>query len=478
MARACIRRDLAADYADERESDRIRNGRQIRQVLFDFVLIRENLRSSAASLSCKMMSLDVEKDRTLEVEIERLLPGGVGLAHSEGLTLFVLLAAPGDVLRVSLDRIQGRLGFASIVEVLKPSPVRIEPPCPFFGRCGGCDFQQLTYEAQLDVKVEIIRDCLHRIAKIEIPREILITPSPQQWRYRARANWQVDSMAKLLGYFERGSNRVCDVEYCAVLVPELQETLEKVRNEILAETTAALPRDIDAVVGDEGLSVAPPFAGFKRDIVSRSIGNETYYFSAAAFFQVNYQLLEPLIAEALRDATGQTAVDLYCGVGLFTLPLARRFERVTGVEAHPGATEFARRNIEYAKRAANPIPGSPIAQPGWSGTVKEGIERNLGGVEIVTARVSDWLRTHSHSFEPVNFLLLDPPRTGCENRDIAGILALSPEQISYVSCDPATLARDLKKLTAAGYSLDSIAAFDMFPQTHHVETVARLLREA
>ncbi|HEY2973516.1 MAG TPA: hypothetical protein VGJ48_13465, partial [Pyrinomonadaceae bacterium] len=302
--------------------------------------------------------------------------------------------------------------------------------------------------------VEIIRDCVQRIAKIEAPREIPITASPHQWRYRARANWQVDSVAKLLGYFERGSNRVCDVEFCAVLVPELQETLEKVRNEILAGITTDRLRDIDAVVGDEGVSVAPPFANFKRDIVSSRIGNETYYFSAEAFFQVNHDLLEPLIAEALRNAKGQTAVDLYCGVGLFTLPLARRFERVTGVEAHPVAAEFARRNIEPAKRGGN--------------------ETSSGSLEIVGARVGIWLSDHSRSFGPVDFLLLDPPRTGCENRDMAGILALRPAQISYVSCDPATLARDLKKLTAAGYVLDSIAAFDMFPQTHHVETVARL----
>ena len=114
------------------------------------------------------MELENEKERVLEVEIERLLPGGVGLAHAEGLTLFVSLAAPGDIARVKLERVQGEVGFASIVEVLKPSPVRIEPPCPYFGRCGGCDFQQLSYEAQLKAKVDIIRDCLHRIGKIEL----------------------------------------------------------------------------------------------------------------------------------------------------------------------------------------------------------------------------------------------------------------------------------------------------------------------
>jgi tRNA/tmRNA/rRNA uracil-C5-methylase (TrmA/RlmC/RlmD family) len=386
-----------------------------------------------------------DKDRTLEVEIERLLPGGVGLAHADGLTVFVSLAAPGDRLRVRVDRVQGAVGFASIVEILTPSPLRIEPPCPYFGRCGGCDFQQLAYQAQLDAKVEIIRDCLHRIAKIEAG-EIPMTPSPNEWRYRARANWQVDADAKLLGYFERGSNRVCDVGYCAVLVPELQETLEQMRGDIFNET-ARPPRAIDAVVGLEGVSVAPPLAGFKTDIVSRVVGAETYRFSADAFFQVNHELLEALIAAAIGEEKGKTAIDLYCGVGLFTLPLARRFERVIGVEAHPRGAEFARRNLEATK---------------------------LENAKVITARVGDWLNHHARSVGVVDFLLLDPPRTGCENRDIAGILALQPARISYVSCDPATLARDLKKLTAAGYSLDSVAAFDMFPQTHHVETVVRL----
>lgn len=387
-----------------------------------------------------------QEEKTFEVEIERLLPGGVGLAHADGLTLLVSLAAAGDVLRIKIDRLQGKVGFASIVEILKPSPVRIEPPCPYFGRCGGCDFQQLTYKAQLETKVEIIRDCLRRIAQIEAPGAIRITPSADEWRYRARANWQVDVPAKLVGYFERGSNRVCDIEYCAVLTPQLQRTLERVREDIKADTLVPRARDIDAVIGDNSISVAPAFAGFTPDTIRRRIGNETYSFSAETFFQVNHALLEPLIAEALGSARGQFAVDLYSGVGLFTLPMARRFARVTAVEAHPKATEFARRNLETAK---------------------------LENVEVVTLGVAHWLK-HSRPFEPLDFLLLDPPRVGCENAAIAGILALRPRRLVYVSCDPATLARDLKKFIDDDYKLDSIAAFDMFPQTHHVETVARL----
>jgi 23S rRNA (uracil1939-C5)-methyltransferase len=421
-----------------------------------------------------MTSVEPEK-KILEVEVERLLPGGVGLAHAEGLTLFVSLAAPGDVLRVVIDRIQGKVGFASIVEILKPSPLRIEPPCPCFGRCGGCDFQQLTYEAQLNAKVEIIRDCLHRIARIETPIDIPIVPSPNQWEYRARAMWQVDatnSSHKLLGYFERGSNRVCDVEYCAVLVPELQSSLEQVRKEFRAAEAVERLRDIEVVAGDQGLSFAPLLAGFHTDIVSRVIGNETYHFSAEAFFQVNHQLIGPLIAEALRyangggraaeddpgalvagdttaESTGKTAIDLYSGVGLFTLPLGRRFERVVAVEGSFRATDFARSNLEFAE---------------------------LSNVEVIATRAADWMKQHARAFGPVDFLLLDPPRAGAENAVIAGILTLSPRRIAYVSCDPATLARDLKKLIAGGYSLDSVVAFDMFPQTHHVETIAHLSR--
>jgi 23S rRNA (uracil1939-C5)-methyltransferase len=383
-------------------------------------------------------------EKIFEVEIERLLPGGVGLAHAEGLTLFVSLAAPGDLVRVKTDRVQGTVGFATIVEVLKPSALRVEPPCPYFGRCGGCDFQQLTYEAQLQAKVEMIRDCLHRIAKLEVG-DIPITPSVNEWHYRSRATWQLDSDARLLGYFERGTNRICDVEYCAVLAPQLQQTLEKVRTYV-ATKTSRQPRHIDAVLGDEGLSVSPAIAGFTARVISRHIADENYYFSADTFFQINHEMLEPLIGAAMGDVTGQKAIDLYCGVGLFTLPMARRFARVTGVEANARAAEFARRNVAAAK---------------------------LENIEIANLGVADWLK-HSRSFEVLEFLLLDPPRVGCENAVIAGILAMRPRRIAYVSCDPATLARDLKKLIAENYTLDSVAAFDMFPQTHHVETVARL----
>lgn len=386
-------------------------------------------------------------NETVEVEIERLLPGGVGLAHADGLTLFVSLAAPGDRLRVKIDRVQGKVGFASVVEIVEPSPVRVEPPCPYFGLCGGCDFQQLTYEAQLAAKVEIIKDCLHRIAKIEGPIDVPILPSPREWQYRTRAMWQVDADKQKVGYFVRGSREVCDVEYCAVLVPPLQNTLEKVRGEIISGDLDPAPRDISVVLGDDGISMTPPTAGFETTEVHRVVEDEIYEYSAEAFFQVNHGLLEALIAEAVGNVTGKLAIDLYSGVGLFTLPLTRRFEEVVAVEENPEAMRFARRSLESA-----------------------GLDR----IELANLDVGEWLQ-HYRSFEPIDILLLDPPRTGVENKVISGIVGLRPQRIVYVSCDPATLARDLKKLIAEGYAFDRITAFDMFPQTHHVETVVHLI---
>ncbi|MBV9211143.1 MAG: class I SAM-dependent RNA methyltransferase [Acidobacteria bacterium] len=383
----------------------------------------------------------------LEVTIERILPGGAGLAHAEGLTILVGLAAPGDRLRVKVDRKRGSVAFASIIEIIEPSPARVSPPCPYFGHCGGCDFQQLDYKAQLSAKVEIIRDCLRRIARIDFPQDIPITPSPDAWRYRSRAQWQFDARQKLFGYFERGTHNICDVASCPVLAPALEEKLEELRERV---RQGQMPREVgefQAVAGDEGASVFPPFDEEETREVSRRIGDYLYRFSAEGFFQINQALLPALIDAAIAEARGEHALDLYCGAGLFTLPLSKRFARVTGVEAHAGAVASGLRNLAHA---------------------------NASNAHLECSLVGEWLHQHASSLAPLDFILLDPPRSGTEDGVIAGILAARPQNISYVSCDPATLARDLLSLQTGGYQLDSIHAFDMFPQTHHVETVAHL----
>jgi 23S rRNA (uracil1939-C5)-methyltransferase len=411
----------------------------------------------------------------MEVTIERILPGGFGMAHTDGQTIMVSLAAPGDHVRIRVDRVKGNVSFASIEEIIRPSLHRVEPPCPYFGRCGGCDFQQMNYQAQLDAKAEIIRDCLRRLARIENIPDFQITAAPDPWHYRSRAQWQYDAVRQRLGYFESGSRNVCDVAECAVLAPQLQSTLESLRARM---ASGSLPdaRDFRAVIGDEGASISPPARGRSptdmgdselavdnkvvRDI-SRTLQGESYRFNADSFFQANDGLLPSLIDAALGDAGGKTALELYCGVGLFTLPLARRFARVVGVESDPAAANFARENVAVAGLTNAEVVMHDVGV--WLDEVKR---HDLSRLSEESANALQ---------DQIDFVLLDPPRTGAESRVIAGILGLQPRRIAYVSCDPATLARDLKKLIAGGYHLTSIAAFDLFPQTHHVETVVHLV---
>jgi 23S rRNA (uracil1939-C5)-methyltransferase len=388
--------------------------------------------------------------------IERILPGGLGIGHAEGRTVMVPLAAPGDRLRVRVERERGNVAFAAIEEIINPSPVRIEPPCPYFGRCGGCDFQQLKYEAQLEAKREIVNDCLRRIGGLASIPNFQIIAAPNPWHYRARAQWQYDVVRQRLGYFESGSRRVCDVAECAVLVPELQLTLESLRAQMQNGLLPEDARDFRAVAGDNEISIAPAWGsdpavrerassshdGRVRN-VTRAIHGETYILNAESFFQTNVDLLPQMIDYAVADASGRAALDLYCGVGLFTVPLSRKFDRVIGVEDDDQSAKFARANLANA---------------------------NLTNAEIMNADVGNWLQGYRD--RSPDFLLLDPPRAGAESKVIKGIIELAPPRVCYVSCDPATLARDLKKLIAGGYTLDSLVAFDMFPQTHHVETVA------
>jgi len=437
----------------------------------------------------------------MEVTIERILPGGLGLAHADGQTVMVALAAPGDRLRVRVERAKGTVAFASIEAIIEPSPYRVQPPCPYFGRCGGCDFQQMNYEAQLAAKKEIIRDCLHRIAKIDAP-DFQIVAAPNQWHYRSRAQWQFDAERKRLGYFESGSRRVCDVAECAVLVPELQWVLEDLRASMADELLAGDAQYFRAIAGDETAVAA---AGFERshrtssqhrhDLedsvssieeeieeeigeVTRTIAGETYHLGAESFFQTNVELLPQLIEEAIGEQHGDSAIELYCGVGLFTVHLARRLRDVIGVEDDADAAEFARENLANAG-----LPNAEVIKS----DVGEWLDLECGGIAQRRRRFgSD--RQHPDKSEhqkeiqsaltagalQIDFVLLDPPRAGAESRVISGIIKLKPKRICYVSCDPATLARDLSKIIAGGYSLDSILAFDMFPQTHHVETVVHL----
>ena len=386
----------------------------------------------------------------LDVSIEKIVPNGYGLGFAENLTVLVPLAAAGDHLRVRVVQKKGKTAFAEIAEILAPSPERITPPCPHFGvgKCGGCDFQQLGYEAQLRAKIGIVRDSLTRIGKINFDREIEIIESPKPFGYRSRAQWHLDTHRRRIGYFRRNSHSVIDVETCPIITEELQETLTNLRATVEWESFWAEKVEIEAASADGKVSIYSSEIVEPTAEISFTFDDNRYFYDARSFFQGNLYLVPQLVETALGGARGKSALDLYCGVGLFTLPLARRFERVSGVEANDKAIDAARKNIEHAR---------------------------LENAEVFSDAVGEWLTENPDKTADVDFILLDPPRTGAERETVEQILKIRPPEVSYVSCDPSTLARDLRLLCSEGvYEIQTITALDLFPQTHHVETVVRL----
>jgi len=382
----------------------------------------------------------------LKVRIERIVPRGFGIAFSDGLTIFVALTVAGDLVDIRLTEIKGKTAFAEVETVIEPSPDRATPPCPYFGSCGGCDFQQMNYAAQLAAKVAMVRDCLHRIAKTEWTDQIPIIPSPLELGYRLRAQWHVETTSKKIGYYRRDSRDLVDIEKCIVLAPELNGELDALRRELPWETFYSDKLQVDAALGSDGrVSIHSGELAEPANEIEIQAAGESFKLSAKSFFQGNRAMVDTLVETAIGDAAGRRAFDLYSGVGLFTLPLARRFEHVIGVEESYDSIEFAKRNATNA---------------------------NIGNAEFRTESVRRFLSNVVES--DLDFVLLDPPRAGTEKDTVMNLIRLKPKRVSYVACEPSVLARDLKRFVENGYSIDSIAALDLFPQTHHVETVVHL----
>lgn len=396
----------------------------------------------------------------IDVTTERLAYGGDAVARHNGLTIFISLAAPGERLGVRIVERKKNYARAVIESIVDPSPARRVPACTYYGECGGCQLQHLSYAAQLEAKARFIGDALTRIGKIDWPHEIPVLHAAELG-YRARAQVKLEPARPLadqplrIGFNRLASYAICDVASCPVLVPELDAGLARLREVASDPAKAAGARlsrlpEIEMAAGDSGIAFMPAINGLPAEPIARTISDLTYSFSPATFFQSNALLLETLIGEALGDYAGRVAIDLYAGVGLFTLQLARRFKRVIGIESDRAAAHFARHNI-----AANQITN----------------------VELEQVRVEQWLdqftRLQSEASEPVDLLLLDPPRAGAAEA-LNSIVAIKPVRIVYVSCDPTTLARDLRRLLDAGYALDRITGIDLFPQTYHIETVAHL----
>jgi 23S rRNA (uracil1939-C5)-methyltransferase len=333
-------------------------------------------------------------------------------------------------------------GRAEIVDLLVPGPHRRQPPCPYFVRCGGCDLQHLADEVQLELKAQAVEETLARLGgvRLERPAERV---AGEPFGYRLRTQLQVRSTPEgtQVGYFMRRSHDLVAVDRCPILVPELEGLLPTLPGLLGPDS----PRRLDLTVGDHGaLSAAPLVEGLPHGEVSATVGDLVFTYDARCFFQAHRGLLPQLLSRVVGEWTGERAVDLYAGVGLFSLALARRYGSVTAVEGERLSARYAARNAKL----------------------------NHLEVEVVAQAVESWASRLPADLDRV---VVDPPRTGLALPVRDALLERPPRRLTYVSCHAAALARDLRDL-GRGFTVESVALLDLFPQSGHLESVVQLVR--
>ena len=448
----------------------------------------------------------------LLLSIEKLVYGGDGLTHSDGNTVFVPYVLPGEGVRATAKTKKKKLIWTKLVEVTSPSSERIAPGCPHFQVCGGCHYQHIPAAEQVRLKIEILRETLSRLGGVQWNGEIA-AHSGAPYRYRNRAQWAVRSgMPRALGYFLPESSVILPIDTCPILSPRLLETFTLLQEmarggklpagilEIEAFTDSPDAKIALNVAFDKFHTPAAEIASLFRAELTRleslllldqkkdrfeltgpgflihEVGGFKYQVSHLSFFQVNRFLTQDLLKAVTAGAKGDLALDLYAGVGFFTLPLAPTFERVVSVDANLAATRDLFANAKNAS------------------------------VEVVShnEHAEEFLKKTA---ERPDFVVLDPPRSGLGTAAAAALASLGAAEIVYLSCDPSTLARDLAVLTGsqrksggnvvqagtearteaggestAGvthrYEITEMAMFDLFPQTFHIETLVRLRKVA
>lgn len=378
-----------------------------------------------------------------EIEIHGLAAGGDGVGRAaDGRVVFVPFAAPGDRLRVRIVDQRKRFAHGEIERILEASPWRVAPLCGVYGDCGGCTWQHLAYEVQLRAKAEILGDALERVGHLALPGPLEVTPSPTPYRYRGRT--RVLAKAGRVGYRRRRSHDLCPTSRCPVLVPVLDAAL--------AELAARHPEPAEEWELVAGVDGATRTTALRRPLpegprLTLAVAGERMSVSPGVFVQGNALLLDAL-AEAVHQAAGHGAlgIELFCGAGFFSLGLARRFTRLVAVESEGRAVADLRRNAETA---------------------------GLANLEVVRGLAEAALERYPGA----DCVVVDPPRTGLPPGCVQALVAAAPRRMVYVSCDPATLARDLALLVKGGYALSAVRGFDLFPQTPHVEALATLVRQ-
>lgn len=396
-----------------------------------------------------------------DVTIEKLVYGGAGLARDRGHVVLVPFTLPGDHVEIHVERAKAGLLEARPTSWLERGPGHAEAPCPHYSVCGGCHYQHTPYENQIASKVEILREVFRRVGKFEAPEQIA-TVAGEPWHYRNRTQFHFDR--DRVGFHEMRTNRLTPVESCPISAPAINEALRVIRESMADRRWPRFLKSLELFTngeqvllnvreteGDRGISrgffewMAERITGAQDGSLAYPVGAQRLHVSHGSFFQVNRFLIEQLIETALGGAEGEAALDLYAGVGLFSLPLAGRFGHVTAVETDGAAVRDLEVNAGNAGRA----------------------------VEVHRMQAEQYLEQCEKA---PSFVLADPPRSGLGKHVVRHLLRLEPREIVLVSCDPSTLARDAAALVGAGYSIESLHLVDLFPQTYHIESITRLIK--
>lgn len=386
----------------------------------------------------------------LEMTIDRLSNLGMGIGRVDGWVVMVPFVMPGERVRVRIFRNFQNYSDADLIEIIEPSSERVEPQCPLYMQCGGCQYQHMSYAAQLKQKTAQVAELMAKLGGIDFP----VDPahgSPKEYNYRSKItphyNRPGRDGSQPIGFLQYGRrNQIIDVERCPIATEAINEALPEAREEARRSGGkkrrqrggTLLMRDVlEGVVNDP------------QAIVSERVGDVTFQFKAGEFFQNNPFVLPELVAHVAAEASAEGArylVDAYCGVGLFALSTARSFEQVAGVEISEPAVRWAQANCRIS-----------------------GID-NARFVIGKAEAIFNGLKFPAES----TALVIDPPRKGCDESFRQQLLEYRPKRLVYVSCDPATQARDLKEFVAGGYRITRIQPFDLFPHTRHIENVVSL----
>lgn len=406
----------------------------------------------------------MNSEKTYVVEPTAYVYGGETIARlPDGRAVFIPFSIPGEKIEIRLVEDKERFARAEIVQILESSPDRIEARCPHYQECGGCHYQHLPYQQQLELKADVLRDQLQRLGKIEDPPVGLAIPSPAAWQYRNHLQFQISAQGKL-GFNRHRSHQIVPIQECYLPDP----VINLIWPEVAADPVPGMDR-ITIRSGEEGedallilessdpqpvefsldLSISAVHKGpggelilAGDDFIIQEIFEFPFVVSVGSFFQVNNGAAERLVSfllESLPFNPEQTVLDLYCGVGLFSVFLAQEVGRVIGVEASSAAAQDFLYNL-----------------------------RDFENVELYDLPVEEVLPYLK--VEP-DIILLDPPRAGITPEVLDDVVRLQPEWIGYISCDPATLARDIQRFARQGYILENSTPVDMFPQTYHIESV-------